>query len=43
MRTEGILDTGWKDFLLRVTERNGLRDPDAIYPGSVLTITTEKK
>ena len=40
---EGMLDTGWKDFLLRVTERNDLRDPDAIFPGNVLTITTGTK
>ena len=43
LESVGAMDTGWKDFLLRVTERNALRNPDAIYPGNVLTLTMEKK
>ena len=43
LQSEGALDTGWKDFLRGMTARNDIRDPDAIFPGNVLTITTGKK
>ena len=43
LQSEGSWDKGWQDFLQGVSRSNSLRDPDAIFPGSVLVITPEKK
>jgi hypothetical protein len=41
LRREGTVDTRWKDFVRIMKKQNGLRDPDRIYPGNVLSVTTE--
>jgi hypothetical protein len=38
-----MVGADWKDFLRLMKERNDLPDPDRIYPGNVISITTEKK
>lgn len=42
LRSEGKVETEWTDFLRIMKERNKLQDPNRIYPGNVLTITTRK-
>jgi len=43
LRGDGTVASEWKDFLKLMQERNDLLDPNRIYPGNVLSITTEKK
>jgi len=40
LKSDGTLAGEWKDFLRTMKQRNGLPDPDRIYPGNVLSITT---
>ncbi len=42
LRNEGKVEAEWTDFLRLMKERNKLNNPDRIYPGNVLTITTGK-
>jgi hypothetical protein len=43
LHSDGTVVGEWKDFLKLIRERNDLFDPNRIYPGNVLSITTEKK
>ena len=43
LHSDGTVASEWKDFLKLMRERNDLPDPDRLYPGNVLSITTEKK
>jgi len=43
LRSSGTVESEWNDFLRLIKQRNSLSDPDRIYPGNVLSITTEKK
>jgi len=43
LRSSGTVESEWQDFLRVVKQQNQLPDPDRIFPGNVLSITTEKK
>ena len=43
LHDEGTVVGEWKDFLRLMSEQNDLPDPDKIYPGNVLSITTEAR
>ena len=43
LHDEGTVVGEWKDFLRLMSEQNDLPNPDKIYPGNVLSITTETR
>lgn len=43
LRDKGTVESDWKDFLSLIKQQNRLSNPDKIYPGNVLSITTENK
>jgi hypothetical protein len=38
LKVEGLVQGSWFDFLNKVQKRNGIQDPNLIYPGSELSI-----
>jgi LysM domain len=43
LRGDGTAAVEWQEFLKTMKQKNDLPDPDRIYPGNVLSITTEDK